>query len=77
MTNFTEDWFSHNIKLFERFLKHLNNLRILEIGSFEGMSSLWMINNLKPSKIVLVDPGLTKGSNDTLKSNLSGLELCH
>lgn len=70
--HFTQDWFSHNIPNFKNFLSNLKDLRILEIGSFEGMSALWMIQNLKPKKVVLVDPG--KESNITLKLNLSGLE---
>jgi predicted O-methyltransferase YrrM len=72
MKIFTQDWFSHNIPFFEKFLSNLKDLRILEIGSFEGKSALWMIQNLKPKKIVLVDPG--KESNIILKLNLSGLE---
>jgi len=72
MINFTQDWFSHNIPLFEKFLKPLKDLRILEIGSFEGRSALWMIQNLNPKKLVLVDPG--QESNIVLKLNLSGLD---
>lgn len=71
--NFTQDWFSHSIPRFKKILGDKKDLRILEIGSFEGRSAIWMIQNLNPKKIVLVEPGYLKGNNDQLKSNLSGL----
>lgn len=71
MLNFSDDWFSHNIPSFQKHLSGLKDLRILEIGSYEGRSAIWMINNLNPKKIVLVEPGYAIGNN-VLKSNLSG-----
>lgn len=71
---FSNDWFSHNIHNFKAYLKDFKNPRILEIGSFEGMSALWMLDNLKPSKLVLVEPGTALGNNRQLKDNLSGFD---
>jgi predicted O-methyltransferase YrrM len=46
--DFSEDWFSHNIPQFERFLGHLKGkpCRLLEIGTYEGRSALWLAENI-------------------------------
>lgn len=49
MTNykFTQDWFSHNIPLWEQLAKMLpEKPKVLEIGSFEGRSAVWIIENM-------------------------------
>jgi predicted O-methyltransferase YrrM len=52
MTTFTQDWFSHNIPGLESIVKLLpSNKDILEIGSFEGRSTCWLLEN------VLADDG--------------------
>lgn len=45
---FTSDWFSHNIPNWQRHLVELAGrpLRILEIGSHEGRSAVWMLDRL-------------------------------
>jgi len=44
--NFTEDWFSHNIPNFETCMSALNKRDLfLEIGSFEGRSTCWLLQN--------------------------------
>jgi glycosyltransferase involved in cell wall biosynthesis/predicted O-methyltransferase YrrM/Tfp pilus assembly protein PilF len=46
---FSQDWFSHNLLIWEQFLhplKSLTNLRILEIGSWEGRSTCWLLENI-------------------------------
>ena len=55
------DWFSQHIPNWEHWVSPLNNTirgrpQILEIGSAEGRSALWLLNNLKDSDIVCVDP---------------------
>jgi len=50
---YTVDWFSQNIKKFEHFLKNIkdqDNVHGLEIGSFEGRSSCWFLDNVFTSK---------------------------
>lgn len=52
MPNFTDDWFSWHVPQWERFF--FSNLgwdpevprRVVEIGSYEGRSTLWMLANL-------------------------------
>lgn len=50
---FTRDWFTHNIPIWEKYLKplaELKGLKILEIGSFQGMSACWLLDH------ILTDP---------------------
>jgi predicted O-methyltransferase YrrM len=57
--NFTADWFSHNIPNFEKclFMAGLPRSRFLEIGSYEGRSTCWLLNNLPiDGKMVSIDP---------------------
>jgi len=53
---FTQDWFSHNIPNWEKFLVPIfkdEPVRALELGSFEGRSAIWINDNL------LTDPHST------------------
>lgn len=46
---FTQDWFSINLPVWQHFLTQYVNmpdLRVLEIGSWEGRSTCWMLDNL-------------------------------
>jgi predicted O-methyltransferase YrrM len=46
---FTVDWFSFNIPFWTHYLKELKdkpNLRFLEIGSFQGRSTIWLLENI-------------------------------
>lgn len=46
---FQADWFEHNIPYWERWLaqhKGRADLRALEIGSFEGRSTMWLCENI-------------------------------
>lgn len=60
--SFTSDWASHNYVNWETWFtryQHQPNLRILEIGSFEGRSAVWFLENvlIHPSaQLVCVDP---------------------
>lgn len=59
---FTSDWFSNSIPTWERALasmKGIPNLAFLEIGSFEGRSTCWLLENIltgSDSCIHCVDP---------------------
>ena len=62
---FTEDWFSEDnpekvVRQFDEFLSEFKNKpsTFLEIGSFEGMSTIWMLENIltnKGSKLFCID----------------------
>ena len=62
---FTEDWFSENnpekvVRQFDEFLSEFKDKpsTFLEIGSFEGMSTIWMLENIltnKESKLFCID----------------------
>lgn len=77
---FTEDYFSFQKEVFEKVLalyKGRPNIQYLEIGTFEGASAFWMLENIltHPSaKMTCIDPfglHLYKRFTDNLK--LSGL----
>jgi hypothetical protein len=59
---FTCDWFSSHIQQWQKDLGHLagqSNLRFLEIGSAEGRSACWLIDNIlthESSHLTCVDP---------------------
>lgn len=60
--HFTRDWFSHNIESWQRWLAELAgkpHIRALEIGSFEGRATTWLLENIltdETSRIDCVDP---------------------
>ncbi len=45
---FTSDWFSRHVPLWMRYLGGLQGrpLRVLEVGSYEGRSAVWVLQNL-------------------------------
>lgn len=44
---FTQDWFSHNIPLWKQLITLLPERKsFLEIGSFEGRSTVWIVENM-------------------------------
>ena len=49
---FTVDWFSYNIQIWTHYLNELKdkpNLHFLEIGSFQGRSTVWLLENILTS----------------------------
>lgn len=60
--NFTVDWFSQHIPNWTILLSEFKdkpNLHFLEIGSFEGLSTSWLLDNIltdTTSKITCIDP---------------------
>ena len=44
--NFTDDWFSHNIPIWKLVLDKFKPKKLLEIGSYEGRSACWLIQEL-------------------------------
>jgi SAM-dependent methyltransferase len=60
-----DDWFSHNIPIWKYFIKKniLNKkIKYLEIGCFEGRSTIFIAENFKDSQIEIVDN--FKGGNE-------------
>jgi SAM-dependent methyltransferase len=60
--DFTTDWFSHNIPVWEKVLapfKGKPDLKYLEIGVYEGRSAVWMLENIlthPTARLTGVDP---------------------
>lgn len=71
-------WFDGQIPLFSTFLKEYSgkdNLKFLEIGSFEGYSTCWMLDNIltgKDCSITCVDSW--SGGQEHSKINMSEIE---
>lgn len=78
-THFTQDWFSANIGRFSRHLEKFKSkpdLNFLEIGSFEGKSTLWLLDNILThgsSKIYCLDTFEGSYEHKDLNLNLSNL----
>jgi hypothetical protein len=55
--NFTTFWFLNNLEIFNYFLPkdYSRSFNYLEIGSYEGMSLLYILNRYKNSKITSID----------------------
>ncbi|MEZ2280543.1 MAG: tetratricopeptide repeat protein [Microcoleus sp.] len=58
---FTQDWFTHNIPIWRRHLQPLAGIpefQVVEIGSFQGMSACWLLDNIlthPTAKITCID----------------------
>lgn len=71
MKFFTEDWFSSNIGTWSRILSHLVHkpCEYLEIGSYQGRSVIWMMEN------VLTHPDSRATCIDTFEGSVEHSEL--
>lgn len=76
---FTTDWFEARQRYFERFLLPLageDYLNFLEIGSFEGRSAIWCLDNVltaEHSSIICVDTFLGSPEHKELGVEVEGL----
>jgi len=56
--NYSTNWFDHNVPHWERWLGSLRGqrgLRALEIGSFEGRSTVWLLENILTAADATID----------------------
>lgn len=73
--DFSQDWFSHHIPSFERVVAQLRPTRVLEIGSYEGRSTSYLIERCAgfgPLQIHCIDTW--QGSVDLSSEKMSGVE---
>lgn len=69
---FTQDWISHNFSTWEKYLnkyKGKENVRAIEIGTYEGMSTLWFLSNIlthSTSSIITIDKLLRQTFYDNI-----------
>jgi predicted O-methyltransferase YrrM len=72
---FTQDWFSHNIPVWEQLAALLPaNPKVMEIGSFEGRSMVWIIENMLGSSGELVCIDTWGGSEEHSAETVQGIE---
>jgi tetratricopeptide (TPR) repeat protein len=75
---FTRDWFTHNIPIWEKHLKDLAGvpgINILEIGSFQGMSACWFLDYIltdSSAKITCIEPSFQPEFDDNIAKTGSG-----
>ena len=71
---FTQDWFSNNIPNFEMCYRILGTVKsCLEIGSFEGRATCWMLENMVSSYGSMVCVDTFEGGEEHAGLDLSGL----
>lgn len=74
---FTEDYVSRSVPFWERCLADLKgkpNLRMLEIGSYEGRSAIWFLENIltdPTSSMTCVDSFVRAGGEITFDHNIA------
>lgn len=78
-SGFTADWFTHRIPFWRKHVlpKLPEVVAWLEIGSFEGRSATWVMDNVlkhKDSSIVCIDPWV---NGEVLKRFLSNISAAH
>ena len=72
--DFTQDWFTNNIANFEMAYKAMpDDRRILEIGSFEGRSTVWMLQNMLSDVGIIVCVDTFEGGIEHAGLNLTKL----
>lgn len=69
MPEFTSDWFSHNLPTWEVVIApHLRNIpapNLLEIGAYEGRSTVWFLENFRDARLTVIDPwAYTDGADE-------------
>ena len=71
---FTQDWFTWNIPVWRQVYAQLpDGARVLEIGSFEGRSTIWAMEHLtEGSQITCIDTW--EGGEDHKNNELDGAE---
>ena len=74
---FTQDWFSHNIPVWEQLKGLLPQGQVrsfLEIGSFEGRSAVWIIENMMNHDDWIDCVDTWEGSEEHKNGELNGAE---
>ena len=73
MPEFTTDWFSGAIPGFRQTLSRVSPLRsVLEIGSWEGRSTCWLLDEFPDLHVTCVDT--FEGSTEHHPSSVAGIE---
>jgi hypothetical protein len=74
--SFTTDWFSNHILVWDRtiapHLAAIDSANVLEVGAFEGRSSVWFLGNFPSLRLTVIDPwAFTDGASDDTFSRFS------
>jgi predicted O-methyltransferase YrrM len=72
---FTQDWFSHNIPVWEQLISLLPERKsFLEIGSFEGRSMVWTVENMMEDGGHIDCVDTWEGSEEHSAETVQGIE---
>lgn len=67
---FSESWFLANLNEFNYIIKSYPNIKnILEIGTYEGRSALYLLENYSQASITIIDPFVNTGREYETKFN--------
>ena len=74
--DFTSDWFSRHIPVWSHFFSPLKGqpIRVLEVGSYEGRSSVWLLANIlthPESQLSCVDVWESKAVRQRFRANMA------
>ena len=74
--SFTQDWFTHEIPGLEPLVASLvgARARVLEIGSFEGLSTCWFLWQLRDAQVTAIDTFAGSVEHAGFGSDVSELE---
>lgn len=81
--DYREDFVSHWIPVWQHHFGALRDrpgLRMLEIGSFEGRSAVWFLENIltaDDASIVCIDPFVREGAEERFDTNIERTGLSH
>lgn len=76
MTEFTSDWFTRNIEQWKKYADALGRVdHILEVGSFEGRSTCWLLEHLLSDNGVMTCIDTWSGSPEHLDMKIDMSEV--
>ena len=73
---FTSDWFSHNVPSWQNALQRAKVMpaRILEVGCYEGRSTVWMMENIAAPGAELVSIDLWEEGSEADQQSMDTVE---
>jgi predicted O-methyltransferase YrrM len=77
MYKFKHDWFSNNIENLSKIFSHYRSAippNILEIGAFEGRSTVWFLENVSDCSVTTIDTWAGGNDHDPNNTEISFID---